>query len=36
MKVEKTPYETAYYQGEDYAGNYPVIPYESGKSITYF
>lgn len=31
----ETPYETAYYQGEDYAGNNPVIPYESGKSITY-
>lgn len=31
----ETAYETAYYQGEDYAGNHPVIPYEAGKSITY-
>lgn len=31
----ETAYESTGYQGEDAAGNYEVIPYESGKSFSY-
>lgn len=30
-----TPYKMVGYQGEQAAGNYPVIPYEAGKSFSY-